>query len=187
MAPRIEMLKRFPLALLLLTVAACSGDGPSAPGTPTDADPLLIEVTPAGGTTGIGLDGVVTLEFDHAMDPAMSSYADMHDGDLAGPEVPGTWDWLADHTVLRFTPAGGFEPATTYTIHVGGGMMDADGHVVALEPHGGEMGGEWATDAMMGMGGGTGGHMDPADHMGAAWDHPSNGSHGMIFTFSTGS
>lgn len=184
MAPRIETWKQLSLPLLVLVAAGCSSDGPSAPeGVPTDAEALLVEVTPAGGSTGIGLDAMVTLMFDHAMDPAMSAYADVHEGDLAGPEVPGTWDWRDDHTVMRFTPSGGFQPATTYTIHVGGGMMDADGHVVDLEPHGDEMGGEWATDAM--MGGGMGGHMDPADHMGGAWDHPSNGSHGMIFTFRT--
>jgi hypothetical protein len=63
-------------------------------------------------------------------------------------------------------------------------MLDAGGHVADVGLHGAEMGGEWATDAM--MGGIMGEHMGPADHMGGAWDHPSNGSHGMVFTFTTG-
>lgn len=185
MVPRIEILKKLSLPLLfLLALTACSGDGPSAPEeTPADAEALLVDVFPAGGSTGVGLDGTVTLEFDHAMDPIMSAYADIHEGDVSGLEVPGTWEWLDSYTVLRFTPSSALDPATRYVIHVGGAMTDADGHMVALEPHGDEMGGEWATDAI--MGGAMGGHMDPADHMGGAWDHPSNGSHGMIFTFTT--
>jgi len=185
MLPLIEMSKKFPLPLLaLLTSAACSSDTPLAPGlTPGAGEALLIGVEPAGGSVGVGLDARVTLEFDRAMNPAMSSYADVHEGSLAGSEVPGTWEWLDDDTMLRFIPSGAFQPATTYAIHVGGGMMDADGHVVDLETHRVEMSGEWATDAMMGEA--LGGHMDPADHMGGAWDHPSNGSHGMFFTFTT--
>jgi len=176
-----------PLPLLaLLTMAACSNDGPSAPDpTPDGATARLVAVEPPGGSVGVGLDAPVTVEFDHAMDPATSSYVDLHAGDLAGPVVPGTWEWLDGHTRLRFTPSGAFEPASTYAIHVGGGMMDEDGRVVDLETHGGEMGGAWATDTM--MGGAMGGQMDPADHMGGAWDHPSNGSHGMAFVFTTGS
>lgn len=185
MVSRIKILKKLSLpALFLLALTACSGDGPSGPDeAPADADALLVDVSPTGGSTGVGLDESVMLEFDHAMDPSMSSYADVHEGDISGVEVPGTWGWLEGHTVLRFTPSGGFEPATRYVVHVGGGMTDADGHMVDLESHGDEMGGEWATDPM--MGGENGGHMDPGDHMGEAWDHPSNGSHGMIFTFTT--
>lgn len=185
MAPQITTQKVLAL-LLLVALAACSSGGPSAPeDTSTDAGALLIDVAPAGGSTGIAVDAVVTLEFDHAMDPDMSAYGDVHEGDLAGPRVPGTWDWLDGRTVLRFAPSGAFEPGTRYLIHVGGGMTDADGHMVDLESHGDGLGGEWATDAM--MAGEMGSHMDPAEHMGGAWDHPSNGSHGMIFTFTTGS
>lgn len=187
MMSRRQSLKLLPLPLLaLLTMAACSNDGPSAPDpTPDGGTALLVAVEPAGGSVGIGLDTDVTLEFDHAMDPAMSGYADVHEGDLTGPVVPGTWEWLDGHTRLRFTPSDALQAATTYKIHVGGGMMDEDGHMVDLETHGEEMGGTWATDTM--MNGGMGGHMDPAEHSGGAWDDPSNGSHGMVFTFTTGS
>lgn len=185
MVPMIKYFRKLSLpALFLLTLAACSSDGPSAPEeAPAESGAMLVDVSPTGGSTRVGLDGAVTLEFDHAMEPGMSSYADVHEGDLAGPEVSGAWGWLDGHAVLRFTPSGGFERATRYVVHVGGGMTDADGRMVDLESHGEEMGGEWATDPM--MGGETGGHMDPADHMGGAWEHPSNGSHGMVFTFTT--
>lgn len=94
----------------------------------------------------------------------------------------------AEQTVLAsVTPDGPLQPATDYVVHLGGNMMDADGEHVNMEEHGQQMGGGWATDDMM-MGGGMSGmdvEMDPSGHMGGNWDHPSNGSHGMIFTFTT--
>jgi hypothetical protein len=67
-------------------------------------------------------------------------------------------------------------------------MTDVDGEPVEMKEHGPMMGGEWATDDMMmgsGMGGGMGGNTDPSRHMGGNWDHPTNGSHGMIFIVTT--
>ena len=179
---------------LLVGLSACSGDGPTAPDGPSDPgepptaeETVLLSVAPEGGSRGVGVDTVITVEFSHSMDRSMSEYADVHEGEVTGPEVAGTWEWLEDDTVLRFTPDGLLEPATDYVVHLGGDMMDADGEHVNMDEHGLQMGGEWATDDMMmggGMGGGMG-NMDPSEHMGGNWDHPSNGSHGMIFTFTT--
>jgi hypothetical protein len=177
---------------LLLGLAACSDSGPTSPDDTNDPPPaeetVLLSVAPEGGSSAVGVDTVITVKFSHPMDPSMSEYADVHEGDITGPEVAGTWEWLEDNTVLRFTPDGLLQPATDYVVHLGAGMMDADGEHVNMEEHGHQMGGEWATDDMMmggGMGGGMGGNMDPSEHMGGNWDHPSNGSHGMIFTFTT--
>ena len=66
--------------------------------------------------------------------------------------------WSGDRTRLTFTPSQPLKSQTQYVIHVGGGMQDQHGH---------------------GMGGGHGGGM------GAGCVHPTNGSYGMVFYFTT--
>ncbi|MDA0312415.1 MAG: hypothetical protein O2992_09910 [Gemmatimonadetes bacterium] len=80
---------------------------------------------------------------------------------------------------MSFDPAGAFESGMAYLIHIGAGMTDQQGMHVDLTQHGPGMGGEWATAGMMSGGMGT------ASMMGAGWGHPSNGSYGMIFSFTT--
>lgn len=179
-----------PAALAVIaTVAAtaCSSPG-DALGPESDAATILTAVQPEGGTTGVDPNAEVVLEFSHPVNPAMSDYADVHEGDLEGPEVAGMWSWSQDHTVLTFRPEEPFAPATTYVAHVGGGMTDADSDHVGLSEHGSHMGGEWATGSMMGSGH-AGGMMggDGSGHMGEGWEHPSNGSYGMVFRFTTAS
>lgn len=193
---------RFALAFgalaLVLSGAACADDGgPAAPDR--DPAPLLLSVVPEGGATDVPVDQPVTVEFDHAMAAGMEAYADLHEGDLAGPPVAGTWSWSADRTRLTFTPDAPFRPNTVYVIHLGGGMMDADDMPVDFQEHGEHMGGEWATEQMMhdGWSGGPGmagpgmddGMHDPdgqpyQGHMEAGWQH-ANGSYGMAFAFRT--
>lgn len=177
-----------PAALVLaLALAACSnGDSPSGVDEETTA---LLSVVPTGGATGVDPSAPVEVEFGHPMNPAMADFADVHEGDLVGPEVPGSWSWSNDHTRLTFTPDQPLKPRTTYVIHLGGGMMDVDGHPVDFQRHGFTMGGEWATDTMMHEGMMGGGMMggDPGSqdyHMGPGWGH-ANGSYGMVFTFTT--
>lgn len=176
---------------LLFGLGACSSDGPTSPddsSSLSSEETVLLSVAPEGGSTAVGMNTAITVEFSHPMNPDMSQYADVHKGEITGAEVAGAWEWFEDDTVLRFTPAQPLEPGTDYVVHLGGGMMDADGEHVNVEQHGQQMGGEWATDDMMtgrGMGGGMGGGMDSSEHMGGSWDHPSNGSHGMVFTFTT--
>lgn len=177
-------------ASLLPALAACSGSGPTDPGDRVGGEEtVLLSVAPAGGSSEVAVDTVVTVRFSHAMDASMAAYADLHRGGIDGPVVPGEWGWLEETTVLRFTPSEPLAPATGYAIHLGGDMMDGDGHHVDMEEHGPGMGGEWATDAMMTGGGqgGTGMHggMEPSDHTGGHWDHPTNGTHGMVFIFTT--
>jgi hypothetical protein len=99
----------------LFVLAACSGDGPTPaddPSPPSAGETALLSVAPEGGSTGVGVDTVITVEFSHSVDPAMSEYAVVHAGAVAGPEVPGTWKWLDHETVLRFTPDDLLAPAT---------------------------------------------------------------------------
>lgn len=174
----------FGLASTLLVVSACS-EGTTTPGVHEPA--ALLSVHPSPGSTDVTVGSSVVVTFDHAIAEGMEEYAALHEGDVIGPEVPGAWLMSDDRTTLRFTPAEPLRPATTYVIHVGGGMMDDHGNVVDLEHHGLGMGGEWATESMMtgGMGSGMTGGGHTGQHMGDGWQHPVNGSYGVVFEFTT--
>lgn len=164
-------------AVLLFAVTACSDDNiTDPPGGDTTA---LVAVIPQGGSTNVDVGSIVDMEFDGSMQDGMEMYAAMHNGDVTGPEVAGTWTWSQNHTHLEFTPTQDLMPDTEYTIHMGGGMTDAGGHLIDMETNGPGMGGDWATGGMMNPGGG-GGH----PHTGDGWQH-TNGSFGMLFSFST--
>jgi hypothetical protein len=169
------------IPVLLATFVACSSDDIAGPGDNPSAETVLVDVVPQGGSVDVDPGATVTVTFNHSMNHAMSEYADVHEGDLTGPEVDRAWAWSDNNTRLTFAPSQPFKPATTYAIHLGGGMVDADGDHVNFGQHGPGMGGQRATANMMGggpMGGG------PA-HMGEGWEYPTNGSFGMVFTFTT--
>jgi len=106
-------------------------------------------------------------------------YVSLHEGDVTGPTVPCAAIWSTGHDTLTLTPSTSLKPATQYTLHVGGGMKDADGNVIDMSQHGGMMGGRWATTSMMG-----GGMMGGQAEMGSGWQG-ANGNYGMVFTFTT--
>lgn len=165
-----------------LTLMACS-DSPLDP-VAVEAT-ALVSIAPQGGAIGVDRFAPVVIEFNHEVAAGMERYALLHRGDVTGPEVAGSWAMSQDLLTLTFTPAAPLEPNASYTIHLGGGMMDADGRHVDFQAHGSHMGGSWATGGMMG-GGMMGGAMDEK-HMGQGWQHPHNGSYGMVFAFTTGS
>jgi hypothetical protein len=187
------MKKRFGFrAVLATTVLAVPLLGVACDDEPTEPevqDAALFSVIPAGNATGVDPSGPVVIEFTHTMMLGMEEYADVHEGDVEGPLVPGTWSWNEDRTKLTFTPEALLKPQTQYVIHVGGGMQDQNGQHINYGQHGMGMGGQWMTQQMHqgghhgygmghgGMGGGTG--------MGEGWVHPTNGGYGMIFTFTT--
>lgn len=165
-----------------LLAGACSGS--DTPSDPTSGTTVLLSVVPRGGSTDVDRSAPVVIDFDHAVMAGMEAFALLHEGDVTGPEVAGTWTVSDDRLSLAFTPAAALAPSTRYTIHLGGGMTDANGNHVNFGLHGEHMGGSWATHAMMGggmMGGAMGDH-----HMGEGWQHPTNGSYGMVFSFTTG-
>jgi len=173
------------LAAATLALAACSsGSDPLNP--QADDVTALFSVQPAGGTVNVAVGSTVVVTFDHAIAVGMEEYVDLHEGSVAGPEVAGQWSRSADGTQLTFTPSAPLKPSTTYVIHIGGDMMDENGHVVDLDMHGGAMGGQWATQSMMGGGTGMGmGNGGMGSHMGTGWQNPDNGMYGMVFTFTT--
>lgn len=172
-------------ALALLAVLPACDEASSPTGVGPNTETALQTVVPRGGATDVDPADPVTVTFNHPMNPAMADYVGLHEGDVTGPEVAGTWSWSEDLTELAFTPDEPLKPATTYTIHLGGGLRDGWDRPVDCQTYGPGMGGQWAWGSMWGgggpmMGGGAGG----GSHMGDGWQH-ANGSYGMIFSFTT--
>lgn len=166
---------------LVVSLDACT-DTPSEP--TSDEVALLLSVQPSGGSVDVAIGTAVVITFDHAMATGMEAYAALHEGSPQGPVVAGAWEASKERTVLTFRPNTPLKRATTYVIHLGGGMAAANGHMVNLGARGLGMGGQWVGGAMMGgMGGGMG--SVPSTMMGSGWRHPGNGSYGMAFTFKT--
>jgi hypothetical protein len=156
-------------AVLSITVVACSNDA-VAPEPATQ----LASVFPAGGSIDVDPGTAITIQFSHPMMNGMENYVMLHEGSVNGPVVAGVWSWSADRLRLSFHPASPLRSATQYTIHLGGGMMDANGRTIGFGHHGEQMGGRWATGSMM----------HDQGHMGSEWQH-TNGTCGMVFTFTT--
>ena len=170
------MLHRFwllTLSVAPLALGACSG-GPAAPALTA----RVVSVVPSGAATGVDPNSPIVVTFSHPMQPGMEQYAALHEGDVTGPVVAGTWAWSDDRTALTFTPAQPLKAQTQYTLHLGGGIRARDGGFVDYGSCVGQHSGQWATQEMMG-GGMMGGNM-----MGTGWRHP-NGTYGMVFTFTT--
>ena len=171
------MLRRFWLLTLAsapLALGACNND-PTAPALTAS----VVSIVPTGGATGVDPNAPIIVTFSHSMQSGMDQYAALHEGDVTGPEVPGTWAWSADRFTLTFTPAQPLKSQTRYTLHLGGGMRATDGGFVDYGPCVGQLNGRWATQQMMG-----GGMMGGGSMMGSGWRHP-NGTYGMVFTFTT--
>jgi Big-like domain-containing protein len=156
-----------------LAVAACGTS--TAPTSRT----VVASVTPAGGSVAVPTNVTMTVTFSGPMRSGMEMYAAVHQGSVTGPVVPGSWMWTADHMQLLFTPTMPLQAHTTYTMHLGGDMLDADGEPVDYESCVDRMGGVWATPAMMGRG-----VMGDPSMMGQGWKG-ANGMYGMTFAFTT--
>ena len=159
------------LILASLSTAACGSSDQMGPG---DDLPAVATVVPAGQATGVDPATPIVVQFTHPMMAGMERYLAVHEGaTTAGPVVSGAWTWSSDRTVLTFIPAVALRHATQYTIHIGGGLRDT----MNRELDHGACGAQGGVDAPAGMMGGSG-------MMGDGWRH-SNGSYGMLFTFTT--
>ena len=167
------------IAAFSLFVAGLTACGHSVTG-PAALQTFLVSVAPPGGATSVSTAAPIVMRFSHAMQPAMQTYAALHQGDVTGPIVPCLAAWSGDWTVLTLTPSSPLAPATRYTLHIGGGMRDANGNVIDMSQYGAMMGGQWATGGMMSGGGMMGG----GHEMGPGWQG-TNGMYGMVFGFTT--
>ena len=160
---------------LALFLAACS-ESPADVGSTS-----LLTVAPSPGAVSVEVDTRIEVRFDAPI-AAFGGPIALQVGDCPGPVVAGTWSRMADGMGLDFTPDQPLDPSTRYTVHVGGGMTDAEGATVDLERHGLGLGGTWVTlEMVMGM---PGMGMGPL-HGGPEWLYP-NGMYGLAFAFTTG-
>lgn len=162
------------LSVAPLALGACGVD-PTAPALTA----RVVSVVPSGGTVDVDPSAPIVVTFSQPMQFGMEQYAALHEGDVSGPVVAGTWAWSDERTVLTFTPVQPLKAQTQYALHLGGGMRATDGGFVDYGPCAAQYEGQWATQGMMGgemMGGGN--------MMGSGWRHP-NGTYGMVFTFTT--
>lgn len=165
------------LTLGLSALAACGGD-PAAPAA--DQAPVLLSIAPAAGATGVDPTQPIVLEFNHPMGLGMEVYVDLHQGDINGPLVPMTATWSESRTTLTITPDQPLQPATTYTVHLGGNVVDRDGRPLNYQSCQ-QLGGQRLQAGQMGQGSG---HGNMGGGMGPGWRNP-DGSYGMTFTFTT--
>jgi hypothetical protein len=159
-----------------LFAAGCS-DGNS---TPSQTTTTLTLVSPAGSATNVSPASPVVLTFSGPMAQGMEGYVDLHQGTGAGAIIPMACSWSADHTTLTCSHPAPLATGATYTVHVGCGMMDANGEVCGLDDAVTHMGGHWLDGGM--MGGMHDGH--PTNTLDPHWQC-SNGRYGMTFTFTT--
>ena len=177
-------IKGFAIGALALVLSACGNEMMSP--TITDGTvATLLSVTPAGGVAGVSASAQIVVQFDHAMPMTMQGYVTLHHGNVTDSLVACVPSWSADSMTLTLTPMAMMHAGTAYTIHVGGGMMDAVGDSVGLAMHGSGSGGRWASgDMMNGVGMMGGGGQMVGQEMGAGWAG-GNGRYGMVFGFST--
>lgn len=159
----------------LASATGCSG-GNMTPSSTT----ALLEVTPSGGAADVAPDGAITIRFSGPMGMGMEQYVNLHLGTINGAVVPVSCTWSADRTTLTCVPSPALQGQRLYTLHIGTGMMDANGYGVVMEDPGVRMGGEPVTSGMMaGMHAGQ-----PVNAMGAGWRN-AEGHFGLAFGFTT--
>lgn len=175
---------------LALTVAAALAATACMHDTTAPAPSVsIVSLVPAGGATDVDPGAPVVIAFSGPMGMGMEAYVALHQGDVTGPVVSGTWTWSPDRMMLTFTPAMPLDSATTYALHMGGGMHDSTGGSVDYQQCASQYDGQWVTATMMGggmIGGGMmgGGMMGDSTMMGPGWSG-GNGTYGMVFTFTT--
>ncbi|MHB1096022.1 MAG: Ig-like domain-containing domain [Gemmatimonadaceae bacterium] len=167
-----------PVVALLLS--ACGGTD-----TLVDAAtraPSLASLQPANAATGVDPGAPVVLRFNHAMMTGMEMLVVVHQGSVTGAVVAATATWSADRTVLTLNPQVPMKRSTTHVVHLSPSLQDMAGRMIDMSSAT-MMGGQTVSGSMMGGGSMMNGQWGPG-MMGAGWQ-ASNGTFGMIFTFTT--
>jgi hypothetical protein len=150
----------------------------------------VLSVSPQGGATNVDRNGPFSFHFNGAMAPGMEQYVDVHRGDVTGPISSIHCSWSDDYSTLSCTPSSPLDPGTWYTLHMGGGIMAANGAPIRMDPST-WMGGWAGAGTAMGPGMMNNGWMMGQTHAGGSWAimgpgwQNANGSYGMVFPFRT--
>lgn len=184
-------MSRNPLALAtlasILTLGACSTSS-SSPITPggvlTTDSPIALSVLPAAATTGVDSSKPIIITFNMSMMSGMEMLVVVHEGSVTGPQVIGSSNWSADRHVLTVMPATTLKAKTTYVVHLSPSLQGTNGKTIDLAQCT-KIGGQYVSGGMMGSGsaGMMNGSWGPG-MMGAGWQ-ASDGTFGMLFTFTT--
>lgn len=172
---------------VIFAVNACA-NGSSAvlgPGGATAVDvPAVLSVMPAAGATNVDPTKPVVLTFNMAMMTGMEMLVVVNEGTVTGPQVAGTSSWSTDRRTLTFMPAAALKSKTTYVIHLSPSLAATNGKTIDMS-QGMKIGGQVVTGGMMGSAGGgmMNGSWGPG-MSGAGWK-ASDGTFGMLFTFTT--
>lgn len=167
-----ESLRGILLAGAVVT-SACSG---SATAPSADADlPVVLSVIPASNAANVNPSSRITIAFNHPMMVGMELLVILHEGTVAGPQVPGSFTWSPDRTTLTFAPAEALKSKTTYVLHLSPNLKDATGRAIDFGGCAQRVGGQRLSGGM------TGGGM-----MGSGWQ-PGSGTwgYGMTLTFTS--
>jgi hypothetical protein len=131
-------------------------------------------VAPPGGSTGVSPTDSVVVTFSSSTRSGMEEFVSLHQGSVTGPLIACKPTWSPDHSTLTLKPNASLQAGMGYTLHIGGGILDKYGNMVDMSQNGLNMGGQWATQALMnGSGETTYGWLG------------SNADYGMLFTFHT--
>jgi hypothetical protein len=169
-------------AVVVLASAACGGHGPmmtgpsAMMGASAVAPTVLVAVSPRGNAADVPIDAPIAVRFSRPMVSGTEMLVYLHENDVTGPVVPLNRTWSGDGTTLVCTPTAPLRSHFRYTIHIGGGMVDADGRVLGWDSMPG-LGGQWVLPSM--MSGSLLSYM-----MAPGW-RGTNGAYGAAFSFAT--
>ncbi|MFA6166784.1 MAG: Ig-like domain-containing protein [Gemmatimonadaceae bacterium] len=174
---------RRPFALLsfvALLLSACGASDNPVDGA-TSA-PSLASLQPANAAIGVDPGAPVVLRFNHAMMTGMEMLVVLHEESVTGAVVAAVATWSEGRTVLTLNPQVPLKRATRHVVHLSPSLQDTAGRMINMSPAT-MMGGQTVSGSMMGGGSMMNGQWGPG-MMGAGWQ-ASNGTFGVMFTFTT--
>lgn len=171
-------------ATTALLLGACTNNT-LAPGETATLAPALASLSPAAGAASVDPTKPITLTFTMSMMSGMEMLVVVHEGTVTGAQVAGTSVWSIDRKTMTFTPSSTLKAQSMYVVHLSPNLQGANGTMINMMS-GSTMGGRSVTSGMMGLTAGgimMNGQLGPG-MMGTGWQ-ASNGTYGMVFTFTT--
>ena len=170
-----------PVVALVLTACGSAGD-PSGPAESAALAPSLASIQPGNAATGVDPSAPVVLKLSQSMQTGMEMLVVLHEDNVTGATIPASAAWSLDRMTLTLKPQSALKRGTTYVVHLSPSLQDTAGRMINMTS-GTMLGGRTVSGGMMGSGSMTNGQWGPG-MMGAGWQ-ASNGTFGMIFTFTT--
>lgn len=91
--------------------------------------PTIVRVNPPDGTTGVPINGPITVQFSEPIAPTTVNGSTFVVGGASGP-ILGTFSFEQNNTVVRWKPANLFQfaPSTAHTVTISSGVTDLSGN-----------------------------------------------------------